>query len=189
MSFEDPQREAIAAVAFAAAWADGQVGDEEKQALDRILSRLGYKRSEIMARIGAALEGPKSDVIEVPVDEASAIEVMRYALAVTLADGMLSQDEVNFLVTLAAHLGINSSTLSALGQEAQKLLGSQPLSGPKSSANRVEVLLPEARVSLVDLEIEHKPEPREEVSEDLASRTALSHLLYQGEGFGGAVDL
>lgn len=190
MSSSDHYRDVIAAVVFSAAWADGSIGDEEKQALDRILIRLGYQRSEVMARISAALQGPQLDPIEIPVEPEAGLVIMRYALAVTLADGMLSQDEVGFLVKLAAHLGLDSATMSALGREAESLIGDRSTRTPLGIAERVEALLPKGGpLQLAQHEVRHEPAAREAVSEDAASRTALSRLVYQGDDFGGAIDL
>lgn len=189
-SSSDSYREVIAAVVFSAAWADGSIGDEEKQALDRILIRLGYQRSEVMARIAEALRGPQLDPIEIPIEPEAGLIIMRYALAVTLADGMLSQDEVNFLVKLADHLGLDSATMSALGREAETLIGDRSARAPAGIAERVEALLPKSGpVRLPEAEVRHEPAARESVSEDAASRTALSRLVYQGDDFGGAIEL
>jgi hypothetical protein len=184
-----PYREAIASVIFAAAWADGTVADEEKQALDRVLSRLGYSRAEVMLLIGKALEGPRLEPIELPTEAPGTLEVMRYALAVTLADGSLSHTEITFLAQLASHLRLGSEALDALKGEAERLIGGRTASGPTSASQRVEALLPEGKLKLGDSEIEHAPAPHEAVGEDAASRLALSRLLYQGDEFGAELEL
>ena len=185
-----PHRKVIADIAFAAAWADGSVCDHEKQALDRIFVHLGYQRSEIMAKIQSAMERPSLDPIDLPDDPSVRLEIMRYALAVTLADGQLAETEVNFLAQLTTHLGISSQTLAILKGEAEILVGDRGGQGNYSLVERVEALLPPENKLKLDPGIEHQPAPREGVSEDtVSSRLALSKLVYQGEEFGEKLDL
>jgi uncharacterized membrane protein YebE (DUF533 family) len=133
-------------VAFAAAWVDGSICDEEKQALHRVLLHLGYEPDEIAARLESTLEGPKLDTIERPKDLAVGLEMMRYALAVTLADGSLARHEVDFLVQLTAHLGLSKQALAILKLEAENLVGQADVPGLSSIVDRVEALLPDQQV-------------------------------------------
>lgn len=174
---EQTYREAVTAVIFAAAWADGQVGEQEQVALTRILARLGYPEPEREALVAQALIGPSAVLpIEVSADATTAIEIMRYALAVMLADGLLSQEEVNFVVGAAARLKIDSATLSALGREAEKLLA-QIGSDTASAVDRVEALLPESRPKLPQ-------DPRDSGGQGLetAGRQALAPIADSCDG-------
>lgn len=176
---EQTYREAVATVVFAAAWADGNVGEQEQVALTRILGRLGFSEPELGERVRRALSGPCDAPIEAPFDdESAAVEMMRYALAVMLADGWLSQEEVNFLVKTAAHLKIGSATLSALGREAEKLVA-QIGQDRASAVERVEALLPERRPELA-------PSGPGDLASDAASREALARLVDPDGDLSGA---
>lgn len=145
MSQSNLHRDNIAAVAFAAAWADGSICDSEKEALDRVLVHLGFAPAEIQIRIAKAAEAPEPGSIEPPEDLAVRLEMMRYALAVTLADGSLARNEVDFLVQLAEQLGISSRALAILKVEAETLVGQRDVPGLSSIVGRVEALLPESQ--------------------------------------------
>lgn len=179
----------MVSISVAAAWADGGVEDFEKQSLDRIMVSLGYSRSEIMTRIGQALEGPDLEPIELPVDPNLCVQTMRYALAVTLSDAALSAAEVNFLAKLAEHLGLDAKTLEALRAEAEGMVSERRAEGLIKPFERLESLPPEARVQLTDAEFDQKPslEPREG---EVVTRGVLEpKVLYEGEGFGGQLEL
>ena len=171
MSAKETHKDAVTAAIFAAAWADGSVGDQERVALTRILGLLGYSQPEIEERVASAMAGPCPDLIEVPDDEPTAVEILRYALAVMLADALLTQDEVNYLVKLAAHLKVGSAMLSALGREAEVLLAQV---GPDtaSALGRVETLLPKSHPELPRID----PQPRGS-SGDRPNRKALTGLV------------
>lgn len=109
--------------------------------------RLGFQLAEIESKIGAALEGPQPAALDLPADKASALEIMRYALAVMLADGSLSQEEVTFLIKLGAQLGVDSATLSSLGREAERLLSARTAHGGRSSIEKIDALLPETSLN------------------------------------------
>ncbi len=184
-------RDATAAVLFAAAWCDGDISDFEKQALDRVLQKLGFSRAEIMQMIAAALEGPSQDAIEIPDEPELGPQVMRYALAVGLADGQLSENEVGFLAKLAGHLRLSSAALDALKAEAEGLVADHADTPQGSDRfDRVEALLPDAKVQLADQAVEHTPPVRAR-PEDAAAQGQLTEekLLYRGEKFGDELEL
>jgi hypothetical protein len=109
--------------------------------------RLGFERAEIEFRMDAAVGGPQPAALDLPADKASALEIMRYALAVMLADGSLSQEEVTFLIKLGAQLGVDSATLSSLGREAERLLSARTANLGRSSLEKIDALLPEASLN------------------------------------------
>lgn len=118
------------------------------------------------------MAGPCPDLIDVPDDEPTAVEILRYALAVMLADALLTQDEVNYLVKLAAHLKVGSAMLSALGREAEVLLA-QIGQDTASAVGRVEALLPNSRHSKLP---RIDPSPRG-TSGDSPNRKAFTGLV------------
>ncbi len=179
----------MVSVSIAAAWADGGVEDFEKQSLDRIMVSLGYSRGEIMARIGQALEGPDLEPIELPVEPSLCVQTMRYALAVTLSDGALSAAEVNFLAKLAEHLGLDAETLEALRAEAEEMVSERRAEGLIKPIERLESLPSEAKVKLADAELDPKPSREPRTGEVAAGGILEPKLLYEGEGFGGQLEL
>ncbi len=186
---QNPFRDAMVSISIAAAWADGGVEDFEKQSLDRIMVSLGYSRGEIMTRISQALEGPDLDPIELPVEPSLCVQTMRYALAVTLSDGALSAAEVNFLAKLAEHLGLDAKTLETLRAEAEGMVSERRAEGLVKPIERLESLPPEARVKLADAELDQKPSPRHGPGEAVAGGILEPKVLYEGEGFGGQLEL
>lgn len=185
----NPFRDAMVSISIAAAWADGGVEDFEKQSLDRIMVSLGYSRGEIMTRIGQALEGPDLDPIELPVEPNLCVQTMRYALAVTLSDGDLSAAEVNFLVKLAEHLGLDATTLERLRAEAEEMVSERRAEGLSKPIERLESLPPEARVKLADAALDQRSSRDSRTSEVSAGGILEPKVLYEGEGFGGQLEL
>ncbi len=168
----DELNESIAATIFAAAWADGVVTDQEKMALDRVLVELGFDRGEIMNRIARALEAPKWDPIPMPEDTALKERVMRYALAVCLADGALNEDEVNFLHRLAEYLKMSAQSLNQLKVTAEKVMADR-------EADSGRFFFEKATLAKIDQRVELAPEDEE----DSDRRT-----VYEGESFGGEIE-
>jgi hypothetical protein len=183
-----PHADSIAAICVASAWCDGQVTDLEKQALERIFVRLGYPRSEIMRRIGEAVEGgPSGESIAIPEGRTSQEEYMQFALTVCLADGPLSSHKVKFLAKLANFLSIPTGMLEALRQQAERLLRPQEAPSPDTAPARLETLLPQQRIALG---AEAIPSPsRRDVGAEVRVRKPLSELLYQGKDYGEEISL
>lgn len=141
MSQSHPHRDLIANVAFAAAWCDGGICDQEREVLDKVLTRLGYDASERAVRVDEAARPPEPSLAAPPEDFGVRLEMMRYALAVTLADSTLAEHEEQFLAHLAGHLGISGQALSILQVEAENLVGALPT---PDLLRRVEALLPDS---------------------------------------------
>lgn len=163
-------KDSIAATIFAAAWADGEISDEEKMALDRVLVELGFQRSEIMERIAGALQAPKWDPIPMPEDAALKERVMRYALAVCLADAALNEDEVNFLHKLAEYLKISAQSLDKLKAEAERVMASK-------DADSGRFFFESAGQSQGGKKVELAPGEEED-----------RRTVYEGESFGGEIE-
>lgn len=140
MSQSHPHRDLIANVVFAAAWCDGGICDQEREVLDRVLTRLGFDESERQARVEEAARPPEPALADPPEDFGVRLEMMRYALAVTLADNTLAAHEEQFLANLATHLGFSGQALAILQVEAESLVGALPT---PDQLHRVEALLPE----------------------------------------------
>jgi uncharacterized tellurite resistance protein B-like protein len=137
-------RELITTLILAAAWADGSVCDSEKQALQRIMLHLGYLPDEVSQRLAGDLVNPDLEKIPFPEDPCLRLEIVRYAMAVTMADGSLEPSEIDFLLRLTEHLGLSSQTLAILKLEADQLVEQGGAPGPASIVPRVEALLPES---------------------------------------------
>lgn len=137
-----PQRFVIFDLALAAAWSDGAVCESEVQALVRVMEHLGYSADEISAWTSAPLEPRELTTLAIPAEPAARLEAVRYAMAVTMADGALEDSELQFLGRLAQHLKLNPQVLSLLCAEAQALVGRQGVTDTESFLRRVETLLP-----------------------------------------------
>jgi tellurite resistance protein len=182
--------ESISAICIAAAWSDGDLGDYEKQALDRIHVQLGYSRAQIMERIGDATKnGPSGESVEIPNDEEAQFEFMRLALAVCLADGTVNQHEVNFLSKLAQFLSVSPEKLEELRQAAEGLLNPQDVKQDDHVPERIEALLPEQLIKLGKEAEDVAAEKRETYNRKACTRKPLSELLYEGEDYGGELSL
>ncbi len=140
MSQSLPHRDLIANVAFAAAWCDGGICDQERQVLDQVLTRLGFDAAERASKVDEAARPPEPALAPPPEDFGVRLEMMRYALAVTLADNTLADHEEQFLARLAGHLGISGQALAILQVEAENLVGALPT---PDLLRRVEALLPD----------------------------------------------
>lgn len=138
MSQRHPAADLIAAVAFSAAWADGAFCQEERLILEVILQNLGLDPEERAQRIAASTSPPPW--VPPPEDLGVRLLMMRYAMAVSLADGQLESDEAEFLVKLAQHLGISGRAFGILKLEVQKMVGSM---ADVDLLARVEALLPQ----------------------------------------------
>lgn len=183
-------RDSISAICVAAAWSDGNLGDLEKQALDRIHVQLGYGRPEIMKRIESAMkDGPSGESIEIPYAEEIQLEFMRFALVVCLADGDINQHEVNFLSKLANFLSVSPQKLEQLKQKAYSLLNPGQVSKTYTAPERIEALLPEQVIRLHDDQPHAASSRREKYDREKSTRKPLAELLYQGEDYGGELTL
>lgn len=182
-------RDSISAICIAAAWCDGNLGDMEKQALDRIHVLLQYPRNEIMERIGRAItDGPSGESVDIPYDEEIQLEFMRFALVVCLADGNITTHEVNFLSKLANFLSVSPAKLEDLKQKAAALLNPGDVKKEATVPNRLDALLPEQLIRLHDEQVAANS-PREKYDPEKCTRKPLSELLYQGEDYGGELTL
>jgi tellurite resistance protein len=144
MSTSNDHRDMIATVAIAAAWSDGSVCDNEKRALQRIMQHLGYPPETLAERLAASAAQHGLESLSVPEDPALRLQMMRYAMAVALADGSLEDSEKDFLERLTRHLGFSPQALRILEMEAEQLAAQQGLSGESSIISRVEALLPKS---------------------------------------------
>jgi hypothetical protein len=179
-----PYADSIAAICVASAWSDGQITDMEKQALDRILVRLGFARPEVMRRIGEALEkGPSGESIYVPEDRQSQKEYMQYALTVCLADGQLNPPTIKFLAELANFLSIPKGLLEELKQQSEQLLAPKERAAPQTLPSRLDALLPPERIAFEETEDKLPPATRD-MSQKTLIKKPLSQLLYKGEEYG-----
>lgn len=133
-----PAADQIATVAFSAAWADGGFCDQEREILELILQTLGFAPQERRALIEASTSPPP--LADPPEDISVRLVMMRYAMAVSLADGQLEAGEADFLVSLAKHLGISARAFGILKLEVQKMVGSM---ANVDLLRRVEALLPQ----------------------------------------------
>lgn len=133
-----PAADQIATAAFSAAWADGSFCHQEKAILEVILENLGLESAERQARIEACTSPPP--LAPPPEDFSVRLLMMRYAMAVSLADGAIESGEAEFLVELAQHLGISARAFGILKLEVQKMVGSL---ASVDLLQRVEALLPQ----------------------------------------------
>lgn len=184
-----PFRHSISSVCIAAAWADGEVDDLEKQALDRIHVQLGFSRPEIMEIIGQALQsGPTGESIEIPEDPALQREYMRLALAVCFADGGVNQHEVNFLAQLATFLNMPTAVMMELRGQAESLLRPHEANTAENQPERMKALLPDQVIRLDDASHEAAARNRQlELEKARCRRKPLSELLYEGQDYGGEI--
>lgn len=182
--------ESISAICIAAAWSDGQMGEFEKQALDRIHVQLGYSRNVIMAKIGEALKsGPSGESVEIPNDPEAQQEFMRFALVICLADGEINEHEVVFLSKLANFLSISPQRLDELRAAAEQLLSPSKAALPTATPERIEALLPEQLIKLDEEASATLSEPEKEAYNRNSVRKPLSELLFKGEDYGGELSL
>lgn len=132
----------ILAVALAAAWSDGSVCDNEKRALGAIMDHIGLSPEMLAQRLQSQVSPPSLESLEVPEDFAFRLELLRYAMAVSMADGSLESGELDFLRKLTSHLGVSPQALRILRLEAEGLAREQGEPGPESLLRRVQALLP-----------------------------------------------
>jgi tellurite resistance protein len=183
-------RESISAICIAAAWSDGDVGDFEKQALDRIHVQLGFNRTQIMERIAQAMKhGPSRASVDIPNDEEAQLEFMRLALAVCLADGDVNQHEVIFLSKLANFLSVSPQKLEGLRRETESLLNPQNVRQETTAPERINALLPDQIISLDDGENIEVTTNRETYDPKACVRKPLSELLFEGDDYGDELSL
>ena len=107
----------LAAFAATAIWADGEYDEAENIVLEEIADALGLNEAELKAEVEAALkeiENKSEEEIndylqahsaEIDDDEAELIYLA--ALQIVLVDGVLSDDEVNNLLSVASVLGMD----------------------------------------------------------------------------------
>lgn len=164
-------RDAIVATIFAAAWADGEVNDLEKMALDRIMQRLGYSRAEIMDRIGQALTGANLDAIPMPKDLEGKKQLMRDVLSVCFADEKLNRYEVAFLEKLTRTLDLHASDLEALKQESEQVM--RP-----TTSRPPGLMIEDGATTAKPVRFDQEEPPRRE----------SGTILYQSEDFGGELE-
>lgn len=119
----DQEKRSVLNCLFRLAWADGQFRAEEKSVLDRLMSRMGLSRSEIMAEIQAHSEGPPEDDGELNLTDPTARrDAMRMILMVCFADQEIPEGEVEFIAPLALRLGFTAAQLEELRTEAEQAL-------------------------------------------------------------------
>lgn len=132
-------------VAAAAAWSDGTVCPSEARALDVILDHLGFsdpERTSLQERLAREVT---LEEVATPDDPLTRLEMLRYAMAVTLADGSLEDRELDFLRRLVERMGLSQQALVILSLEADKLAAEGGTPSLETVATRVAALLPAPR--------------------------------------------
>lgn len=119
----DQEKRSVLNCLFRLAWADGDFGAEEKSVLDRLMSRMGLSRSEIMNEINAHSQGPPEDDGGLNItDPESKREAMKMILMVCFADQQIPEGEVEFIAPLALRLGFTAAQLQELRGEVEQAL-------------------------------------------------------------------
>lgn len=108
---------------FAAAWADGQLGQEEGDILATLLSSVELTEAELEGvQAWFKAEPPAPDWSSLNNDPTTREAVLRQAMVLTGADLSYSVDEVNFLERLARLAGIENDRFQAIWREVETLL-------------------------------------------------------------------
>ena len=107
----------LAAYAATAIWADGEYDEAEKIALEEIAEAFELNVDELKAEVDAALQEIENKSEEEVndylyahsegVEDEEAELIYMAALQIVLVDGVLSADEVNNLLSIAATLGMD----------------------------------------------------------------------------------
>ena len=107
----------LAAYAATAIWADGEYDEAEKIALEEIAEALELNVEELKSEVDAALQEIENKSEEEVndylyahsegVEDEEAELIYMAALQIVLVDGVLSADEVNNLLSIAATLGMD----------------------------------------------------------------------------------
>ena len=107
----------LAAYAATAIWADGEYDEAEKIALEEIAEALELNVEELKSEVEAALQEIENKSEEEVndylyahsegVEDEEAELIYMAALQIVLVDGVLSADEVNNLLSIAATLGMD----------------------------------------------------------------------------------
>ena len=109
----------IAAIVATTIWADGEYDEAEKIAIGEIADAFELNAEEFVAAIDEELaviepmdeEGVNNYILEhsAEVDEEEAEMLLQAVLQVVIVDGVLGEEEVENILSIASALGINES--------------------------------------------------------------------------------
>ncbi len=119
----DDKERALVKTLVKAIWADGEMAGSEREMLGGILSQLGASSEEVL-EVGKMLQQPPDldDIREQVPDYEHRCDIMKFILAMALADGRVNVSELQFLNKMAKTLEIKSEDMEALKDETLKTL-------------------------------------------------------------------
>lgn len=119
----DDNEKALVKTLVKAIWADGTMAGEEREMLGGILAQLGASPEEVM-EVGKMLQAPPDleDIREQVPDYESRCDILKFVLAMALADGRVNISELRFLNKMAQTLEIKPDDVERLKNETLKTL-------------------------------------------------------------------
>lgn len=119
----DDNEKALVKTLIKAMWADGEMAGEEREMLGGILSQLDASTEELL-EVGKMLQAPPEldDIRDQVPDYEARCDIMKFILAMALADGRVNVSELRFLNKMAQTLEIKPADMEALKDETLKTL-------------------------------------------------------------------
>ncbi len=92
---------------FEVAYADGNFDPYEKVAMANILGYLGYTPDEVRSIGATSSAGDLARLDQVLADREERLEALGDLITVALADGLITNEELDYLKAMAARLGFS----------------------------------------------------------------------------------
>jgi tellurite resistance protein len=111
----EPTTEKTLKALIAVAWADGRVGDEEKEVIETLLDAYGLEQGQADdIRKWAATRRTLEQLDLQGLEEVDRILLLQQAVFVTYIDGVQTDEELELLRGLAKRLGLENSRATEL---------------------------------------------------------------------------
>lgn len=119
----DEKERALVKTLVKAMWADGEMAATEREMLGGILSELGASSEEVM-EVGKMMQKPPDleGIREQVPDYESRCDIMKFVLAMALADGRVNVSELQFLNKMAKTLEIKPEDMEGLKEDTLRTL-------------------------------------------------------------------